>query len=110
MFRKEEYISALSGEKLWMRIFQGGKVSYWERVYFPVKIAEADIAEVERLLWEKVREDNTILAMEVPLALNVEGNSKTYRALKGKLRERNWVWSRRREEGKLVTIVTAPSG
>ena len=99
----------VSGEKLWVRIFQGGKVSYWEKVYFPVVSQELDIAKLEELLWGLVREDNTIVAAEVPKALQMEANGKAYRTVKSKLEERNWIWSARREGGKLVKIVTAPS-
>jgi hypothetical protein len=99
----------ISGKKLWVRIFDEGRVDYRERIYFPVKIEGIDIAATEELLWKMVREDNTIVAADIPLVVNMEGNSKTYRTLKSKLQERKWVWSRRREGGKLVTIVTAPS-
>jgi hypothetical protein len=98
-----------AGEKLWLRIFQEGEVDHWEKVYFPVKVTEIDIPEMERLLWKMVREDSTILASDIPMAVNLDGNSKAYRVLKSKLEERGWVWSSRREEGKKVKIVAAPN-
>ena len=97
-----------SGAKLWVRIFEEGRVDYREKIYFPVKIEEIDIAETEELLWRMVREDNTILAADIPIALNMGANSKMYRAVKDKLQERKWVWGARRESGKMVKIVTAP--
>jgi hypothetical protein len=97
-----------TGEGLWLRILQEGKVDYREKVYFPVKVTEIDVSEMEQLLWGMVREDNTIVAADIPVAVKLEGNSKAYRVLKGKLQERNWVWSSRREEGKVVKIVIAP--
>ena len=98
----------VSGEKLWVRIFEEGKVDYRERIYFPIKVEEIDITEMEKLLWAMVREDNTIIASDIPVALNLTANSKIYRVLKSKLQERKWVWSARREGGKLTKIVTAP--
>ena len=97
-----------TGEGLWLRIFQEGRIDYREKIYFPVKVAEINVSEVEKLLWKMVRKDNTILASDIPAVVNLEGNSKAYRILKGKLQERNWVWSSRREGGKKVKIVTAP--
>jgi len=98
----------ISGKNLWVRVFEVGRVNHWEKVYFPVKSEVVDIAEMERLLWELVREDNTILASEIPKALNLEVNSKVYRSVKGKLQERDWLWVTRREGGKMVKVVTAP--
>jgi hypothetical protein len=97
-----------TGEGLWLRIFQEGRIDYREKIYFPVKVAEINVSEVEQLLWKMVRKDNTILASDIPAVVNLEGNSKAYRALKSKLQERNWVWTRRREDGRLITIVIAP--
>jgi hypothetical protein len=97
-----------TGERLWLRIFQEGEVNYWDKVYFPVKVVEMDIPEMEILLWRMVREDNTIVAADIPLAVNLEVNSKAYRVLKSKLQERKWVWSARREGGKMTKIVIAP--
>ena len=98
----------ISGEKLWVRIFDEGRVDYRERIYFPVKIEEIDITETEDLLWKMVREDNTIMAADIPAALNLAPTGKAYASVKAKLKERNWVWSRRWESGKCVRIVTAP--
>ena len=97
-----------AGEKLWLRIFREGNINHWEKVYFPVKVTEIDLSETERLLWRMVREDNTIAAADIPLAVNLEGNSKAYRMLKSKLQERKWVWGQRREGGKVVKVVFAP--
>lgn len=98
----------ISGKNLWVRVFDEGGVNHWEKVYFPIKSEVMDIGEMEQLLWGLVREDNTILASEIPKALNMEVNSKAYRVVKGKLQERNWLWVTRREEGKMVKVVTAP--
>lgn len=98
----------ISGKNLWVRVFEQGRVNHWEKVYFPVEVKEVDIAKLEQLLWEQVREDNTILAMEVPVVLNLAPTGKAYATVREKLKERNWVWSRRREGGKYVRIVIAP--
>jgi len=78
-----------------------------ERISFPAEVV-IDVRVIEQKLWELAREDGTIVAESIPEALQMEANSKAYRAVKSKLQERNWVWGRRRERGKLVTIVTAP--
>jgi hypothetical protein len=78
-----------------------------ERITFPA-LVEVDVRDVEKQLWELVREDNTIPANEVPVALNMSPNSNAYRAVKVKLEERDWVWKRRRRDGKLEGIVVAP--
>ena len=99
---------SISGEKLWVRIFDEGEVDYRERIYFPIKIKEIDIVETEDLLWEMVREDNTIVAADIPVALNLSGKSKAYRSVKSKLQERGWRWCSRKELGKVIKIVVAP--
>jgi hypothetical protein len=97
-----------TGEGLWLRIFQEGRIDYREKIYFPVKVREIDISETEELLWKMVRADNTILAAEIPVALNLKPTGKEYASVRAQLKERNWVWSSRREEGKVVKIVIAP--
>jgi hypothetical protein len=98
----------LEGEILWLEVFEIGGIEHRERLRFPVKEEEVNVAEVEKLLYERVREDNTILATEVPKVLNLDANGKVYRAVKGKLQERNWQWRQRKERGKVVKIVVAP--
>jgi len=96
----------------WMAIFRDPDFDFPpnfenERITFPAEVS-VDVKVIEQKLWELVREDDTIVASEIPSALNLEANSKPFRAIKSKLQERNWEWSRRIEEGKKVTIVTAP--
>lgn len=98
----------IKGDKLWLEIFEIGDIDHRERLRFPAKEEEIDIAEAERVLYENVREDNTILAIEIPRVLKVAKDSKMYRVVKSKLEERNWVWAVRKEEGKAVRIVVAP--
>ena len=100
--------STLRGEKLWLEVFEIGGVDHRERLRFPVKEGELDVAEMEQLLYEHVREDGTLPAIEVPKLLKLEANSKAYRLVKVKLEERNWQWRQRREDGKKVKIVVAP--
>lgn len=78
-----------------------------ERITFPAEVV-IDVRDVERKLWEMVRGDNTILAAEVPQALSMTPNGKSYRVVKERLKERGWVWGSRRESGLKVKIVTAP--
>lgn len=101
------------GQQGWRAIFQDPDFNFPsnfenERITFPAEVS-VDVKVIEQKLWELVREDNTIAAEEIPSVLNLAVNGKAYRAVKSKLQERNWVWSRRRESGKLTTIVTAPS-
>lgn len=98
----------ISGKNLWVRVFEEGGVNYWEKVYFPVKVEEIDIPELERKLWELVREDGTIVAAEIPGALKMRATGKQYAVVRAKLKERDWVWSRRRESGKYLWIVNPP--
>jgi hypothetical protein len=78
-----------------------------ERITFPA-IVEVDVRDIERQLWELVREDNTISAADVPVALNMGPNSNAYRKVKSKLEERDWVWKVRRIGPKTERIVVAP--
>ena len=98
----------ISGERLWVKIFNEGGVNYRERVCFPVKVTEIDIVETEELLWKMVREDGTIVAADVPAVLNLGANSKSYRVVKLKLQERDWRWGQQREKGKMTKVVFAP--
>ena len=96
------------GEKLWSAIFEIGEIDHRERLRFPVKNEEMEVAEIEKLLYENVREDRTILAAKVPSVLNLGANSKTYRSVKSKLEGRGWCWVVRKEYGKTVKVVLAP--
>jgi hypothetical protein len=96
------------GEKLWLIVFEIGEIDHRERLRFPVKEGDIEVTEMEKLLYENVRKDGTILAMKVASVLNLETNSKVYRSVKSKLEERGWVWSARRESGKMTRIVIAP--
>jgi len=101
------------GQQGWRAIFQDPDFNFPpnfenERITFPAEVS-VDVKVIERKLWELVREDNTIAAEEIPSVLNLAANGKAYRAVKSKLQERNWVWSSRRESGKVKKIVIAPS-
>lgn len=98
----------LKGERLWIEIFELGGVEHRERLRFPVRDGEIDISEVEEKLWELVREDGTILASDIPKALKLAPTGKAYAAVRGRLKEREWVWVRRRDGGKLATVVIPP--
>ena len=96
----------------WQAIFQDPSFNFPpnfenERITFPAEIS-VDVKVIEQKLWELVREDNTIVASEIPSALNLAPTGKAYASVRTKLKERNWVWSRRRESGKNLWIVTAP--
>lgn len=100
----------LKGEKLWIEIFDLGEVDYRERLRFPVKDGEIDVAEAEKLLYENIREDGTIVAAEVPRVLKLAAQSKAYAVTRKLLQGRGWRWAQRREQGKKVKVVVAPSG
>ena len=96
----------------WQAIFQDPGFNFPpnfenERINFPAEVS-VDVKVIEQKLWELVREDNTIVASEIPSALNLAATGKAYASVRTKLKERNWVWSRRRESGKNLWIVTAP--
>lgn len=100
------------GQRGWRAIFRDPDFNFPtnfenERITFPAEVS-VDVKVIEQKLWELVREDNTIVAADIPVALNLEANSKAYRAVKSKLQERKWVWGARRESGKLTKIVFAP--
>jgi hypothetical protein len=97
-----------NGEKLWSIVLDIGEIDHRERLRFPVKEDEVEVTEAERMLYESIRQDNTLLAMEVPKVLNLEANGKTYRSVKSKLEERGWRWVVRKERGKAVRVVIAP--
>ena len=99
----------LRREGLWRTIFEIGDVSFAEKIYFPECGGEWDIVEIEGRLMLLVREDNTILAAEVPPALGLSAKGKVYAAVKETLKGRGWVWRNRREGGVLVKIVTPPT-
>lgn len=99
----------ISGKNLWVRVFDEGAVNHWEKVYFPIKSEAVDIAKMEQLLWERVREDGTILAAEVPEALNLKVNGKVYRDVKSKLQERGWVWKVVKRNKGVSKVVVAPN-
>lgn len=100
------------GKVGWRSIFQDKEFGFPpnfenERITFPAEVA-VDVKEIERRLYEFVREDNTIVAAVVPVVLNLKAHSNAYRAVKSKLEERGWCWVQRREQGKKVKVVVAP--
>jgi hypothetical protein len=101
-----------TGKFRWRLIFEdtdfGFPVNFAnQKICFPV-LVELTVEDIEKVLFELVREDNTILASDVPEALNLKANGKAYREVKSKLEERGWSWRQRKEEGKVVKIVEAP--
>lgn len=99
-------------EGRWRAIFEDADFAFprnfaQERIDFPVAVKE-DVAEIERRLWELVREDNTVPANAVTAVIGKSANSKAYRSVKEQLQERKWRWGAKREEGKMVKVVFAP--
>jgi hypothetical protein len=97
------------GLAAWKRIFEEYNLPGEYRVTFPVKVGETDIEEVELLLLQLVREDNTIPAPDVPAALNLSPNCKQYRVVKTALIERGWQWKSRRYYSTTQKVVVPPS-
>jgi hypothetical protein len=100
------------GKVGWRLIFEGPDFNFPrnfanEKIIFPVLVS-ISVADIERKLWELVREDDTIAAVEIPAALNMDPNSKAYRTVKSKLEARDWVWKIRRIEGKSERVVLPP--
>lgn len=80
------------------------------RVCFPVQVEWLDIEETERKLYELCRDDGTIAAVEVPVALGVGVNTKRYRTVKKELQNRDWVWKVRKVCGSKTEKVVLPPG
>lgn len=99
---------SLSGEQLWLEIFELGDIEHRERLRFPVKDTERNIQEIEDTLYAQIREDNTMLASTVPVILKVKSTSREYANIRNQLQKRGWTWSQRRENGVKVKIVYAP--
>lgn len=78
-----------------------------ERITFPALVS-VSVLDIEKKLWELVREDDTISASEVPKALSMEANSKAYRDIKVKLQQRDWVWKQRKKNGIVEKVVIPP--
>ena len=101
------------GKVGWRAIFQDPDFKFPrnfenERITFPAEVS-VDVREIERRLLELAREDRTIAAAEVAPCLGMVANGKAFRVVKERLEERKWVWSKRREGGKLVRIVIPPA-
>lgn len=102
----------LSGVRLWHKIFAlddcDVRIDLEMRVCFPAMSDEWDVEEIERRLLQLVREDGSIVAADVPVALGVNPNGKSYRAVKKTLLQRGWVWRGRKCGGKMEKIVLPP--
>ena len=101
------------GKFRWRLIFEDSDFDFpvnfgSERISFPVLI-ELTVEDIEKVLFELVREDNTVLASLVPVALSLKPTGKQYKEVKKILLSRGWVWSRQYEEGKRVRVVIAPT-
>ncbi len=100
------------GKRGWRVIFQDPEFNFPpnfanERVTFPAFVS-VSVLDIEKKLWELVREDDTISASEVPKALSMEANSKVYRDIKIKLQERDWIWKQRKKNGMVEKVVIPP--
>jgi hypothetical protein len=79
-----------------------------EKVSFPALNIVA-VEDIEAILYNLVREDNTILAVKVPEALNMGASSKGYREVKNILKTRGWRWEQKWESGKNVKVIIPPA-
>ena len=100
------------GKFKWRLIFQDSDFGFpnnfgSEKICFPVMV-ELTVEDIEKVLFELVREDNTIVAAIVPAALSMKPTGKEYKEVKEILKSRGWVWSRQYEEGKRVRVIVAP--
>lgn len=96
------------GETVWKWVFEEGKIECRERVHFPEKDLEVSVGELERKLYEAIREDGTLPAAEVPQVLGLKPRGKQYAQARVLLQEKDWKWARRYEDGKQIRIVIAP--
>jgi hypothetical protein len=100
----------MRGKMSWDATFVDYKLPGEYRICFPQKVNNVDIEQVELMLLDLMREDNTILASEVPEALKLKVNGKPYREVKKTLMSRGWVWTSQRELGEKVKVVRPPTG
>ena len=96
------------GRSAWRQIFTEYELPSDYRVTFPTTVSEIDIHEIELTLLQLVQDDNTILATDVPTALNLSPNSKQYRNVKNALTNRGWQWKSRRMNNVMQKIVIPP--
>jgi hypothetical protein len=96
------------GRAAWQRVFYEFDIPEDYRVTFPTTVSEIDIHEIELILLQLVRDDNTIPAISVPAALNLSPNSKQYRDVKNVLTKRGWQWKHRRVNNSTQKIVIPP--
>jgi len=102
-----------TGKLRWLLIFEdsdfGFPVNFAnQKICFPVLI-ELTVEDIEEILYNLVREDNTILAVKVPEALNMGASSKGYREVKNILKTRGWRWEQKWESGKNVKVIIPPA-
>jgi hypothetical protein len=96
------------GRPAWQRVFYEFDIPEDYRVTFPTTVSEIDIHEIELTLLQLVSEDNTIPAIDVPVALNLSPNSKQYHNVKNALTVRGWQWKSRRMNNTMQKIVIPP--
>jgi hypothetical protein len=96
------------GRSAWQRIFYEFDIPADYRITFPTTVSVIEIHEIELTLLQLVQDDNTILATDVPVALNLSPNSKQYRNVKNALTNRGWQWKSRRMNNVLQKIVIPP--
>jgi hypothetical protein len=99
---------SVKGRTAWQRVFYEYNLPGDYRVTFPVEIDKIEIREVELALLQLVRDDNTIPAIDVPVALKLSPNSKQYRAIKVALTERGWQWKVQRIDNTPQKVVIPP--
>lgn len=97
------------GSAAWKRVFKDSHIPTDILIRFPVQVVAWDIEELEEQLHELACEDGFIFANILSEVLCLDANTKQYRSIKKELSCRGWEWKSRRNNGKLLKIITPPN-
>jgi hypothetical protein len=105
----------ISGERLrgrgyWKAVFLAFDLRSGVSIWFPAKVDEIDVVEVERKLIELAADDNFVPLKVAAEALPWEPRSKTYRAVKVNLESKGWRWGMLKRDGNVNRGIFTPVG
>lgn len=98
----------LRGRAYWRSTLREFGICGNQKIYFPEKVDEVDLVEIEHRLLELAGEESFVPVDKAREVLIWYPRSKTYVTVRKNLESNGWKWGQRRIEGKLNRVIYSP--
>jgi hypothetical protein len=98
----------LRGRAYWRATLREFGICGNQKIYFPEKVDEVDLVEIERKLLELAGKESFVPVDKAREVLVWYPRSKTYVTVRKNLESNGWKWGQRRIEGKLNRVIYSP--